>query len=191
MTNMKHPSPNNVLIRPSDFTNLQNKSKESEEKLTWGKPYPSRTDKYSQTNDDEFMPRDNFKMKEMHVTLRKAETEKKILRSKLEQAERALEIAKFDLLMKELELRESEQYLSKSQLKLENSKGKLTVLIEQRKSLIFQLKSVKEVLMSSARNVQDLEFEAQKVPELQQRVKEFEQSDNLKKEVDHLMRRYT
>ena len=43
-----------------------------------------------------------------------------------------------------------------------------------RKSLLQELKAAKEVLMSSLRNVHDLEIESQKVPKLEARINHLE-----------------
>ena len=43
-----------------------------------------------------------------------------------------------------------------------------------RKSLLQELKAAKEVLMSSLRNVHDLEIESQKVPKLEARIDHLE-----------------
>ena len=45
-----------------------------------------------------------------------------------------------------------------------------------RKSLLCELKSTKDVLISSLRNVQDLEIESKKVPQLELRIDELERS---------------
>ena len=50
----------------------------------------------------------------------------------------------------------------------------LSVLKLIRKSLLQELKAAKEVLMSSLRNVHDLEIESQKVPKLEARINHLE-----------------
>ena len=50
----------------------------------------------------------------------------------------------------------------------------LSVLKHIRKSLLEELKAAKEVLMSSLRNVHDLEIESQKVPKLEARINHLE-----------------
>ena len=50
----------------------------------------------------------------------------------------------------------------------------LSVLQHIRKSLLQELKAAKEVLMSSLRNVHDLEIESQKVPKLEARINHLE-----------------
>ena len=47
-----------------------------------------------------------------------------------------------------------------------------------RKSLLQELKAAKDVLMSSLRNVHDLEIESQKVPRLEERVNLLEAAIN-------------
>ena len=43
-----------------------------------------------------------------------------------------------------------------------------------RKSLLHEIKATKDVLMSSLKNVQDLELESRKVPQLEARIDDLE-----------------
>ena len=49
-----------------------------------------------------------------------------------------------------------------------------TILIFRRKSLLHEIKSTKDVLISSLKNVQDLELESRKVPQLEARIEDLE-----------------
>lgn len=51
---------------------------------------------------------------------------------------------------------------------------KITVHSTYRKSLLNEIKSTKDVLMSSLKNVQDLEVESRKVPHLEARIEDLE-----------------
>ena len=55
------------------------------------------------------------------------------------------------------------------------------IALISRKSLLQELKSAKEVLISSLRNVHDLEMESRKVPKLEARVHQLEGASGRKR----------
>ena len=110
------------------------------------------------------------------------------LRSNLEAAEAALVATQSSLEEKENELKQARLSLSETSSRLNESEKSISHLQENRsstlskwkkkpkmtenfrKSLLQELKAAKDVLMSSLRNVHDLEIESQKVPRLEERV---------------------
>ena len=103
-------------------------------------------------------------------------------------AQAALEATQGDLGRKESELKKARLSLGSTCGKLtesertverlrENRSGRFTyalTYLRLRKSLLQELKAAKEVLISSLRNVQDLEVESQKVPKLEARIQQLE-----------------
>ena len=53
-------------------------------------------------------------------------------------------------------------------------KSKITTNVLSRKSLLHEIKATKDVLMSSLKNVQDLEVESRRVPQLEARIDDLE-----------------
>ena len=115
------------------------------------------------------------------------------LRSNLEAAEAALVATQSSLEEKEIELKQARLSLSETSSRLNESEKSISHLQENRsstlskwtkpkmtfrKSLLQELKAAKDVLMSSLRNVHDLEIESQKVPRLEERVNLLEAAIN-------------
>ena len=94
---------------------------------------------------------------------------------------------------KETELKQARLSLTDTTIRLNESERNINHLQENRwstyqecsqhyshvrKSLLQELKAAKDVLMSSLRNVHDLEIESQKVPRLEERVNLLEAAIN-------------
>merc|ERR1719483_261721 len=120
--------------------------------------------------------REDLNMKEAYKALLKTEKEIEKLRSNLSEAQSSLEITHSELVNTKKELKETKQSLTEKTKHLSQSEQRISQLYENRKSLLCELKSTKDVLISSLRNVQDLEIESKKVPQLELRIDELERS---------------
>jgi transcriptional regulator NrdR family protein len=120
--------------------------------------------------------REDLNMKEAYKALLKTEKEIEKLRSNLSEAQSSLEITHSELVCTKKELKETKQSLTEKTKQLSQSEQRISQLYENRKSLLCELKSTKDVLISSLRNVQDLEIESKKVPQLELRIDELERS---------------
>jgi len=118
--------------------------------------------------------RDDLSMTEAYEALLKTEKEIEKLRSNLSAAQSSFEYTHTELVSSKKELKETKQRLSERTNNLLESEKRLSQLNENRKSLLHELKSTKEVLISSLKNVQDLEIESQKVPQLEARLEQLE-----------------
>ena len=113
-----------------------------------------------------------------------------IHRSNLEAAEAALAATESSLKEKETELKEARLSLTDTTIRLNESERNINHLQENRwskyqecspqryshirKSLLQELKAAKEVLISSLKNVHDLELESRKVPKLEAQIHHLE-----------------
>jgi len=109
-----------------------------------------------------------------YTALQKAQEEIKQLRSSFEEAQTCLEERGRQLDSSLQEYQRVQNMLEGSQNKLAHAETNTKQLQQNRRSLLFELQSTKEVLISSLNKVHDLELESQKVPFLQQRVQELE-----------------
>ena len=101
--------------------------------------------------------------------------------SSLEEKEIELKQARLSLSETSSRLNESEKSISHLQENRSSTLSKWTkpkMTENFRKSLLQELKAAKDVLMSSLRNVHDLEIESQKVPRLEERVNLLEAAIN-------------
>ena len=112
-----------------------------------------------------------------------------IHRSNLEAAEAALAATESSLKEKETELKQARLSLTDTTIRLNESERNINHLQENRwstykersqqyshvrKSLLQELKAAKEVLISSLKNVHDLELESRKVPKLEAQIHHLE-----------------
>ena len=112
-------------------------------------------------------------------------------RSNLEAAEAALAATESSLKEKEVELKQARLSLTDTTIRLNESERNINHLQENRwgqnirnlylkrysnirKSLLQELKAAKEVLISSLKNVHDLELESRKVPKLEAQIHHLE-----------------
>ena len=113
-------------------------------------------------------------------------------RSNLEAAEAALSATENSLKEKESELKQARLSLTDTTIRLNESERNINHLQENRwgtkeqrnveiksnsnprKSLLQELKAAKEVLISSLKNVHDLELESRKVPKLEAQIHQLE-----------------
>jgi len=118
----------------------------------------------------------DLSLTEAFDALVEAQIEIQKMRSNLEKAQAALEATQTNLSLKESELREARLSMTDTSTRLNESERNISQLRENRKSLLQELKAAKEVLISSLRNVHDLEVESQKVPKLEAKIHQLETS---------------
>jgi len=106
-----------------------------------------------------------------------------LCRSNLSEAQSSLVMTHSELVNTKKELKETKQSITEKTKQLSQSEQRISQLYENRKSLLCELKSTKDVLISSLRNVQDLEIESKKVPQLELRIDVLERSLFIKKYV--------
>ncbi|XP_023327346.1 EF-hand and coiled-coil domain-containing protein 1 [Eurytemora carolleeae] len=118
--------------------------------------------------------RRNEIIEEAFSALQRAEEEIKHLRLSLEAAQESLEKSRLDLDNSQQEFFNLHTRLKQSENKLSLVEQRSAQLSQNRRSLLCELQSTKEVLLSSLNKVQDLELDSRQVPVLQARVQELE-----------------
>jgi len=183
ITELKEMSETKYPTLPSQNYSTSSSSHDPETELSTTQVYLSSVQKelrdiacrLSQSPDVTF---EDLSLTEAFDALVEAQLEIEKMRSNLEAAEAALVATQSSLEEKEIELKQARLSLSETSSRLNESEKSISHLQENRKSLLQELKAAKDVLMSSLRNVHDLEIESQKVPRLEERVNLLEAAIN-------------
>jgi len=153
-----------------ELTNVHESILGAQKDLTLTQKQMHRFSKQTDSKDSD----KDLNMKEAYKALLETEKEINKLRSNLLEAQSSLEFTHTELDSTKKELNETKNSLAERTKNLSESDRRLSKINENRKSLLNELKSTKEVLLSSLRNVQDLEKESRKVPQLELRIEELE-----------------
>lgn len=123
----------------------------------------------------------SMNLRDAYRALERAQQELNKMRIQLEEAQTALETTKSELNETREELMVTQTQLNNSDLQLKDTEKRLSQLSQNRRSLVLELQTTREVLVSSLKKVQDLELESQKVPVLENRIRELERNLQYKK----------
>merc|ERR1719342_1170016 len=113
-------------------------------------------------------------MMEAYEALLKTEQEIEQLRCTLSSTHASLDLAQHQCVLDKNELNQTKQNLNQTELLLRQSQQTIVSLTNDRKSLLQEIKATKDVLMTSLKNVQELEVESRKVPRLEARIDDLE-----------------
>ncbi|CAB4057847.1 unnamed protein product [Lepeophtheirus salmonis] len=123
----------------------------------------------------------SMNLTDAYKALELAQEELNKLRYDLEEAQTALETTKQELSETNDDLAHTKRTLNRTDSTLKETEKRLSQLSQNRLSLVLELNTTREILASSLNKVQDLELKTQKVPYLEARIKELEESRSSKK----------